>query len=65
MMSAITVDNTVNSNTASFMSGVYASIGRTFLKIGYARAATELSRLGYYKEAKELTRKLQIELRNC
>lgn len=45
----------------SHIGGIFSKINRTFYKIGYRRAASELFRQGYHAEAKrclELSNKL-------
>ena len=43
----------------SFGSTIFDKINRTFCKIGYSRAASELSRAGYFEEAEKCIRHLK------
>lgn len=46
------------------LSGIWKSVHRTFITIGYARAAAELHRQGYHEEAKHLmTEKLELSIK--
>lgn len=51
-MNAIVLDTT--HNIGSWFKAMAHRINRTFVRIGTARAAAELSRQGYYKEARAL-----------
>ena len=44
---------TINTSSISNLDRIFAKIGRTINKIGYHRAAAELSRIGYAEEARK------------
>jgi len=48
-MNAMVMDTAYNVN--NWFVRVGDAVARTFAKVGYARAASELARLGYYQEA--------------
>ena len=48
-MTALVINHIVNP-----LEGLFAKWNKTFISLGYARAAAELARQGYYEEAKAL-----------
>ena len=57
-MTALVINHIVNP-----LEGLFAKWNKTFISLGYARAAAELTRQGLYEEAKALmTEKLQHDL---
>ena len=57
-MTALVLNHIVNP-----FEGLFAKWNKTFISLGYARAAAELTRQGLYEEAKALmTEKLQHDL---
>jgi hypothetical protein len=53
----VMVLNTTTS-IGSWFNDLFAKVNRSFYKIGYYRAATELTRLGYVEEARQCLKEL-------